>query len=738
MLALSGWAVLVPTMANAADLYWDTDGPTPGFGTASGTWGTSAFWNTDSVGGSGTFSTTITTSDIGNFGTGSAGLGTGTVSVTTTQVANGLAFGSLSGNITLSGGTISLGGTTPTITVNNASNTISSVLAGTAGMIKNGTGSLTLSPSAANTFTGGLTINAGSVNAGTLGLGSNAILLGNTSGSTSATLLHIGGDMTIPNAITVQSGSSGVKTISQTATGSSTYSGNWTLEGNLTFSRDVVGTTVKTTGVVSGAGAMTFNGSGPLGTIGFGGANTYSGGTTINPGVIVAVTADSTGTAGNPINGSFGAGTAAVVLNGGQMRSSNFAGRTVGNVVTLAADTTFATVVTEKTLTFSGPVTMTASRTLTVDVGTTVVGQGVTFSGAIGDGGNGFGLTKTGAASGLLTLSGANTFTGATVVSGGILSLGNSLALQNSPLDTATTVSGNTTAGLRTTVTTLTLGGLTGNKNFASVFTTTTGGYGSVTALTLNPGTGATPSYAGVIANGAAGMNLIKSGDGTQTLTGASTYTGTTTVSGGALALGASGSINNTSGVVLASGTFDVSAKGGGGYSTANLSGNGNVVGSLTVTNQLAIGSSPGTINFGSLTLGGSSTYLYEVTGGGSTADLGNVSDTLNLGSATLNMVQLNTYTLGDKFTLFGYGTGNLTGTFNGLADGAEFTDADGLWKINYADTSAGLNGGTGNLFVTVMAVPEPATLVLLATGAGIMGFGAIRRFRCRQEMASR
>ena len=38
------------------------------------------------------------------------------------------------------------------------------------------------------------------------------------------------------------------------------------------------------------------------------------------------------------------------------------------------------------------------------------------------------------------------------------------------------------------------------------MFTTTSGGYGSVTALTLNPGSGISNTYSGAIANGAANM----------------------------------------------------------------------------------------------------------------------------------------------------------------------------------------------------------------------------------------
>lgn len=80
--------------------------------------------------------------------------------------------------------------------------------------------------------------------------------------------------------------------------------------------------------------------------------------------------------------------------------------------------------------------------------------------------------------------------------------------------------------GLKVAVTTVTLGGLTGNKNLASVFTTSTGGYSGVIALTLNPGVGVTHSYAGDIADGASGMTLTKTGDGTQIFSGTNTYTG--------------------------------------------------------------------------------------------------------------------------------------------------------------------------------------------------------------------
>jgi len=256
---------------------------------------------------------------------------------------------------------------------------------------------------------------------------------------------------------------------------------------------------------------------------------------------------------------------------------------------------------------------------------------------------------------------------------------------------------------------------------------------GGSQTVTVSPGTGESFALGSAVTNTGGNVNhLVKTGGGTTTLTGVNTYTGATTISGGTLALGSGGSINNTSGVSLGtSGTFDVSAKSGG-YSVNNLSGSGTVVGALTVTSQLSIGNSPGTINFSSLTLASLATYNYELTGGGSTADLGNVTGALTIGSGTvLDLVQLGTYTQGDVFTLFSYQTGSLTGTFSdagggALVDGAHFTAAGGLWEIDYNNPLAGINGGSGTSNVTITAIPEPSSTVFLA----LLSLGLLRRRR--------
>ncbi len=119
-------SLLALNIANGDTLYWDSNGATAGFGSANGTWGTSAFWSADSTGESATANTATTTADTVYFGTDTLGYTGGrTVTIDGTQDVNSIIFGGASGAVTLSGGTaINLGGGTPTITVNNATSTI--------------------------------------------------------------------------------------------------------------------------------------------------------------------------------------------------------------------------------------------------------------------------------------------------------------------------------------------------------------------------------------------------------------------------------------------------------------------------------------------------------------------------------------------------------------------------------------------------------------------------------------
>jgi len=193
-----------------------------------------------------------------------------------------------------------------------------------------------------------------------------------------------------------------------------------------------------------------------------------------------------------------------------------------------------------------GPVTLSSNQTIKLAF--------AVIYGAIGDNGNGYGLTLTrpfGSQS--VNFRGTNTYSGDTAVSSGLLNIGGNLALQNSALVTSL-------GGFSISVSQPVLGGLKGSTDLTFVFSS---GYGSVSALTLNPLTGHTNDYFGAIANGAAGMKLIKTGAGMQILSGINTYTGGTTISNGTL-------------LVNGSVTGDVSVAGGG------FGGTGTVYGAVT------------------------------------------------------------------------------------------------------------------------------------------------------------
>jgi fibronectin-binding autotransporter adhesin len=190
--------------------------------------------------------------------------------------------------------------------------------------------------------------------------------------------------------------------------------------------------------------------------------------------------------------------------------------------------------------------------------------------------------------------------------------------------------------------------------------------------------------------------DLSKNGSGTLLINGASsTYTGTLSVNAGTL---------------------------GGATSLG---------GSLTigVGGTLAPGNSPGTVSVaGDVNMAG--TYAFEFNDVGDLADLVNVGGTLTLTGGLVTWDNLGTYVLGEKFTLFAYDA--LVGTFTGYATSGNYTLDGGLWFLNYNDTMAGLNGGTNDGgansgFITITAVPEPNSAMLVG-GLGLLALLRRRR----------
>ena len=174
-------------------LYWDANGAAGRGGT--GTWSNASSqlgWTTNSSGlaVSGTYawgSSSGTDYYAGAGLTANFGGTAGTVALSgTVDAHSGLTFET--NGYTLTSGTLTLAGASSannTISVSTGTTTINSVLAGTTGLTKAGSGTLTLS--AANTYTGTTTVNSGTLQA-------NAA---NAAGSTSQVIVNNGGSFLV-------------------------------------------------------------------------------------------------------------------------------------------------------------------------------------------------------------------------------------------------------------------------------------------------------------------------------------------------------------------------------------------------------------------------------------------------------------------------------------------------------------------------------------------------------------
>jgi fibronectin-binding autotransporter adhesin len=595
-------SLLATSVASATVYYWDSDGATAGFGNTTGTWGTSAFWSTVAAGTGATANTTITTADQVNIGTATLNYGNATIAAGNVNV-NGIIFGAgQTTAVTLgtAANTITFGGTTPTITVNGSgSHTISSIMAGSAGIIKDGTGTL-VPGNNGNTFTGGLSIKNGTINVGANGgsVGASAISMGGA-GSTGATLL---GNATVARALGVNTPTSGAITLAPNTSGNSlTYSGAITLNAGATltarafFNTATTGTgTTTVSGGVTGTGNLIIDNTGqntagtskivvstaavnPVGSItargnnvGTGalttissvigtnvtsftkegltpvtlsGTNTFTSGVTISGGALTVGSAGAlNSTAGSQNAVTFGASaasTATLILNGNSV--------TVRNLTTNATPGT--------------PIVQNVSATsATLTVGNSLNLSG-TYAGTLQNGTGAGTLALTKAGTGTLTLSGLNSFTGNVTVSGGTLAAAVAGAGGNSAFGSVVstrTLNVNTGGTLRFDV------GNVFNNNFASAST-------SLPALSI---AGGTVTNGGTATNSALGNVTLAGGTLTATLGSASGYgswnlngtvtsTGTSTISTSAgvpITLSASSANSNTTTFDVTSGTLTASA----------------------------------------------------------------------------------------------------------------------------------------------------------------------------------
>ncbi|ENK7427758.1 autotransporter-associated beta strand repeat-containing protein, partial [Salmonella enterica] len=472
-------------------------------------------------------------------------------------------------------------------------------------LTKTGAGTLILN--AENTYTGGTTISDGTL------VASNVEALGTGNVTDNATLeLNTGGDFDNAISGSGQVVKSGDETL--TLSGANSYTGGTTISGGTLVATNVEAlgsgdvtdnaTLELNTGgtfdnVISGSGQVVKSGDEML-TLS--GANSYTGGTTISGGTLVASNVEALGTGDVTDN-------ATLEMNTGGDFANNIGG--TGSVVksgdktlTLSGSNTYTggTLISDGTLVASN-VEALGSGDIT-DNATLELNTGGTFDNAISGSGQ---VVKSGDET--LTLSGTNTYTGGTTISGGTLVATNVEALGSGDVTNDAVLELNTSGDFDNALSgsgqveksgdgTLTLSGsntytggtlISGGTLVASnVEALGTGDVTNDAVLELNTG--------GTFDNAISGSGqVVKSGDDALTLSGSNTYTGGTLISDGTLvatnveALGTGDVTDNATLELNTGGTFDNVISGSGqvvksGDETLTLSGANSYSGATTIS----------------------------------------------------------------------------------------------------------------------------------------------------------
>ncbi len=532
-------------------------------------------------------------------------------------------------------------------------------------LIKQGAGTLILN--AENTYTGGTTISGGTL------VATNVDALGSGDVTDDATLeLNTGG--TFDNAI----GGSGnvVKSGADTLTlsGSNSYTGGTTISGGTLVASNVealgTGDVTNNATLELNTGGDFINNIGGTGrveksgddTLTLSGSNTYTGGTLINGGTLVASNVEALGTGDVTDNATLALNTGGTFDNAisgsGQVVKSGATTLTLSGTNSYTGGTTISggtLVATNVEALGSGDVT---------DDATLELNTGGTFDNAISGSGQ---VVKSGDK--MLTLSGANSYSGGTLISDGTLVASNVEALGTGDVTNNATLALNTGGDFTNNISgsgqvvksgddTLTLSGAnsyTGGTTISGGTLVATNvdalGTGDVTnSSTLELNTG------GTFDNAISGSGqVVKSGDETLTLSGSNTYTGGTLISGGTLvatnvdALGTGDVTDNATLELNTGGTFDNVISGSGqvvksGDDTLTLSGANSYTGGTLISGGTLVATSVEALGSGDVT---DNAVLELNTGGTFDNAISGSGQVVKSGDKTLTLSGANSYTGG-------------------------------------------------------------------------------------------
>ncbi|EIK8806831.1 autotransporter-associated beta strand repeat-containing protein [Salmonella enterica] len=578
------------------------------------------------------------------------------------------------GGTTISGGTLvatnvdalGSGDVTDDATLElNTGGTFDNAIGGSGNVVKSGADTLTLSGS--NSYTGGTTISGGTL------VASNVEALGTGDVTDDATLeLNTGGDF--DNAI---SGSGKVEKSGDdalTLSGANTYSGGTLIsDGTLVASNvEALGTGDVTDNAVlelntggdfdnaiSGSGQVEKSGDG---TLTLSGSNTYTGGTTINDGTLIATSVDALGSGDVTDNATLALNTGGTFDNA--ISGSGQVVKSGDDVLTLSGANSYSggTLISDGTLVASN-VEALGSGDVTNDA-VLELNTGGTFDNTISGSGR---VVKSG--DGALTLSGANSYSGGTLISDGTLIAGRVDVLGSGDVTDNATLELNTGGTFDNAISgsgqvvksgddVLTLSGANsysggtlisdGTLVASNVEALGTGDVTDNATLEMNTG--------GDFINNIGGTGRVeKSGDDALTLSGSNTYTGGTTINDGTLiatsvdALGSGDVTNNAVLELNTGGDFDNAISGSGqvvksGDETLTLSGANSYTGGTLISGGTLVATSVEALGSGDVT---DNAVLELNTGGTFDNAISGSGQVVKSGDKTLTLSGANSYTGG-------------------------------------------------------------------------------------------